>query len=119
MSSNIYVQRICQHCGNEFTARTTVTKYCSDHCAKKAYKRRKKDEKIMQSDQETVAIKSKALLEIQEKDFLSLDDAARLLGVSRTTLYRMRKDGALRFATVGKKKVISRKSINELVNPTS
>jgi hypothetical protein len=29
MSSNIKIQRICQHCGNEFTARTTTTLYCS------------------------------------------------------------------------------------------
>ncbi len=28
MSSNIKLQRICQHCGNEFTAKTTVTQYC-------------------------------------------------------------------------------------------
>ncbi|MFA6334291.1 MAG: CHC2 zinc finger domain-containing protein [Bacteroidales bacterium] len=30
MGSNIRVQRICQYCGKEFTARTTVTKYCGD-----------------------------------------------------------------------------------------
>ena len=46
MSSNIRVQRICQFCGKEFTARTTVTKYCSDVCAKRAYKARKRTEKV-------------------------------------------------------------------------
>lgn len=119
MSSNIRVQRICQHCGIEFTAKTTVTKYCGDDCAKKAYKKRKKEEKIGKSDQETQAIVSKPFLAVQEKDYLSLEEAATLLGVSRTTLYRMRKEGALTFATIGRKKVISRKHIDHLFNPAS
>uniref|UniRef100_UPI0028B10B01 hypothetical protein n=1 Tax=Sphingobacterium multivorum TaxID=28454 RepID=UPI0028B10B01 len=38
MSSNIKIKKICQQCGQEFIARTTVTKYCGDNCAKKAYK---------------------------------------------------------------------------------
>jgi excisionase family DNA binding protein len=117
MSSNIRVQRICQNCGKEFTAKTTVTKYCGDDCAKRAYKKRKKEEKIAQSNTETAVIKTLPILEIQEKEFLSLEEAATLLGVSRTTLYRMRRDGSLKFGAVGKKKVISRKSIDQLVNP--
>ena len=118
MSSNIKVQRICQHCGNEFTAKTTVTKYCGDNCAKRAYKKRKKEEKIGASNKETIEIVAQPIRAIQEKDFLSLDEAAKLLSVSRTTLYRMRKDGAIQFAVIGKKKVISRKSIDQLFNPT-
>tara|TARA_A100000171_G_scaffold566_2_gene790 strand:- start:3448 stop:3807 length:360 start_codon:yes stop_codon:yes gene_type:complete len=116
MSSNIRVKRICQNCGREFTAKTTVTKYCGDDCAKRAYKKRKKEEKITQSNTETAVIKTLPILEIQEKEFLSLDEAAKLLGVSRTTLYRMRKDGSLQFGKIGKKKVITRKSIDKLVN---
>jgi len=46
MSSNIRVLRICKLCGEEFIAKTTVTKFCGDRCAKRAYKARKKDEKI-------------------------------------------------------------------------
>lgn len=38
MSSNIKIKKICQHCGLEFIARTTVTKYCCHKCAQKAYK---------------------------------------------------------------------------------
>ena len=46
MSSNIRVPKICQHCGTEFIAKTTVTKFCTDNCAKRAYKVRKRNEKI-------------------------------------------------------------------------
>ena len=38
MSSNIFSQRICEECGNQFTTRTTVTRFCGDRCAKRAYK---------------------------------------------------------------------------------
>ena len=46
MSSNIRIPKICQHCGNEFIAKTTKTQYCGDNCAKRAYKARKKKAKL-------------------------------------------------------------------------
>ncbi|PJJ76468.1 hypothetical protein BXY57_2088 [Thermoflavifilum aggregans] len=46
MSSNIRLQKTCQYCGNRFTAKTTVTQFCSDTCVKRAYKPRKRNEKI-------------------------------------------------------------------------
>lgn len=38
MSSNIFVNRVCQWCGKEFVARTTTTNYCSHRCSGLAYK---------------------------------------------------------------------------------
>jgi len=46
MSSKIEITKVCQHCGNEFIAKTTVTKFCSHACAVKNYKQRKKAEKL-------------------------------------------------------------------------
>ncbi|MFL0131990.1 hypothetical protein [Tenacibaculum maritimum] len=46
MSSNIRIEKKCFFCGTTFIARTTVTKHCSNSCAKKAYKARKRKEKI-------------------------------------------------------------------------
>ena len=40
------IPKVCQYCGQEFVARTTVTQYCSDNCAKRAYKKRKREEKM-------------------------------------------------------------------------
>lgn len=119
MSSNIYVQRICQHCGNEFTARTTVTKYCSDICAKRAYKLRKKEEKVDQSNQETLAIKSAPIKAIQEQDFLNIQETCELLGISRMTLYRMIKDGRIPATKIGRRTIIARKNIDQLFNTAS
>jgi hypothetical protein len=50
MSSNIKITRICQHCGHEFVAKTTVTKYCDKTCAKRAYKARIKKQKVAESE---------------------------------------------------------------------
>lgn len=114
MSSNIRIQRICQHCGTEFTAKTTVTKYCGDNCAKRAYKKRKKEEKIGQSNQETLAVKTAPIKTIQEQDFLNIQETCELLGISRMTLYRMIKDGRIKATKIGRRTIIARKNINHL-----
>lgn len=119
MSSNIRVQRICQHCGNEFTAKTTVTKYCGDNCAKRAYKKRKKDEKIGKSNQETIEIKAVPVKALQEQDFLNIQETCELLGISRMTLYRMIRDNRIQATKIGRRTIIARKNIDHLFNITS
>jgi len=76
MSSNIHIQRICQHCGNEFTARTTVTQYCGDACSKRAYKARVKAGKVEVSNKETQRIKTQPIEELKLKAFLSIAEPA-------------------------------------------
>ena len=82
MSSNIRVQRVCEYCKTEFTAKTTVTKYCGDRCAKMAYKQRKKNEKIIVSNTETLKVKTQSIEEVKAKEFLTVRDAAKLLNCS-------------------------------------
>ncbi|MEO0553625.1 MAG: helix-turn-helix domain-containing protein [Bacteroidota bacterium] len=119
MSSNIRVQRICQHCGNEFTAKTTVTKYCGDDCAKRAYKKRKKEEKIGKSNEETIEIKAATVKAIQEQDFLNIQETCELLGISRMTLYRMIRDNRIQATKIGRRTIIARKNIDHLFNISS
>jgi predicted transcriptional regulator len=87
MASNIRIQKICQHCGKEFTAKTTVTKYCGDPCSKKAYKARKREEKIQDANNETKRIKNQSILDIQAKQFLTVRDVATLLNCSVRSVY--------------------------------
>ena len=56
MSTNIEVQRVCQYCSCVFTARTTVTRFCSNACSSKAYKANVKSLKIKLSNNETQRI---------------------------------------------------------------
>jgi len=103
MSTNIRVQRICQHCSTEFTARTTVTRYCSDQCSKRAYKARKRKEKIQESNTQTHRIKSQPIEELKAKEFLSVRDVATLLGCSMRTAYRLIDNGTLKAVNLAKR----------------
>lgn len=103
MSSNIKVQRICQHCGNEFTARTTVTQYCSDVCAKYAYKVRVKAAKIEFSNAETQLIKSKPIEDLKAKEFLTVRDVATLLNCSVRSAYYYIESGNIKAVNLGQR----------------
>lgn len=89
MSSNIQVTRICQFCEKEFTAKTTKTKFCSLSCGSKAYKKRTRQQKIATSNLETITIKSKPILELKDKEFLTVKEVSLLLGFSTMTIYRL------------------------------
>lgn len=103
MSSNIQVQRICKYCGNEFTARTTVTQYCGDVCAKKAYKVRLRAAKVEASNKETVSIKVKPVEELQAKDFLTVREVAILLNCSLRSVYYHIESGSIKAVNLGQR----------------
>lgn len=114
MSSTIRIQRICQHCGNEFTARTTVTQYCGDNCAKRAYKARLRASKVEDSNNQTQRIKNKPIEELKAKEFLTVRDAAKLLNCSRQTIYSLINSGKLKGVNLKEKKtIIHRSAINK------
>ena len=110
MSSNIRIVKTCEFCKKEFIARTTVTKTCSDHCAKRLYKLRQKERKIEQAEvKEEIKRKPKAFITeeeirvIQAKEYLTLKEAALLLNVSQLTLRRWILAGRIASFKVGKK----------------
>jgi excisionase family DNA binding protein len=106
MSTNIKVQRICQHCGKEFTAKTTVTQYCGDDCAKRAYKARKRSVKIESSNKETTQVITKPIEELKAQEFLSVRNVAKLIGSSRQTIYNLINSGKLKAVNILEKKTI-------------
>ncbi len=114
MSSNIRVPKICQHCGKEFIAKTIVTKYCGDNCAKRAYKKRKRDEKVQEVAPVAVQKAQHNQSQIKHKDFLSIAETCELLGASRMTLYRQIKNGTINAAKIGRRTIIKRTEIEKL-----
>ncbi len=87
MSSNIQVQRICEYCGIEFTAKTTVTRLCSKKCSKAKYKAKIKAGKIEKSNIETQRIKTQPIEILKAKDFLTVKEVAILLSCSVRSVY--------------------------------
>lgn len=115
MSSNIQVQRICKHCGNEFTARTTTTIYCSHRCNSSAYKANQRAGKVEQSNKETQRIKTQPIEQLKAKAFLSIADTCKLIGISRRTVYRIIERGELITGKAGKRTIIRRSDLEQLL----
>jgi excisionase family DNA binding protein len=117
MSSNIEVQRICQFCGKEFTARTTVTQYCGDNCAKRAYKARQRASKVAISNKETLSIKTKPIEELKAKEFLTVREVASLLNCSVRSVYYYIKCGNIKAVNLAERSTrIKRSDIDKLFN---
>ena len=115
MSSKIEVQRICQHCGKEFTARTTVTQYCGDNCAKRAYKVRVRAVKIDQSNKETQRIKNQPIEELKAKEFLTVREVSSLLNCSIRSAYHYIESGKIRAVNLGQRATrVKRSEIDRL-----
>lgn len=114
MSSKIEITKICQYCGEKFTARTTVTKCCSNTCAKKHYKQRKKAEKL--SEVKTVSTQKTeySLSQLTDKEYLSIADTCQLLGASRMTIYRQIKNGNINAVKLGRRTIIRKSDIENL-----
>lgn len=110
MSSNIKIQRICQHCGNEFTARTTTTLYCSHRCNSATYKAKQRAGKVEQSNKETQRIKSQPIEELKAKEFLSVTQVSKLIGCSRQNVYNLINTGKLKATNILLKKTIVKRS---------
>ncbi|MDR3712855.1 MAG: hypothetical protein P4L51_08570 [Puia sp.] len=103
MSGNIRIVKICEFCQDEFVAKTTVTQCCSDACAKRLYKVKKRDEVISRAKLETMIkqeaeafITEEQVKVIQAKEWLTLVEAALLLNVSPLTLRRWTLSGKVR-----------------------
>jgi len=86
MSSNIELAKKCEYCQGIFTAKTTITRYCSHKCNQRHYKHLRRDEKLKKVFEPLIPKSEQVLL---SKDFLSIPEAAQLAGVSERTIFRM------------------------------
>ena len=103
MSSKIEVQRICQHCGNEFTARTTVTRFCSHRCASAAHKQKVRAGKVEQSNKQTQQIKTQPIEDLKAKEFLTVREVAQLLNCSIRSAYYHIESGTIKAVNLGQR----------------
>lgn len=116
MSSKMEITRICQFCGNEFIARKTVTKYCSQKCASKAYKQRQREAKIENNNKKERLSKpnSTDLSILRDREYFTVSKAALLLGVSRATMYRYLAANIIKSLVIRGKTFVRRQDIDIL-----
>lgn len=120
MSSNISIQKVCEYCGKDFTAKTTVTRCCSDDCAKKAYKARKRAEMINNAI-EVVEVKKqkkvKPIEDLREREFLTAKEVSILLNCSVRSVYYYISNGIIEATNLGNRLTrIKRSNIDKLFN---
>jgi len=110
----MHIPKVCIFCGNEFIAKKISSKTCSDNCAKRLYKKHKRDEKLITLptiDEQKVQIASTYL---KDKEFLSIAETCLLLGASRMTIYRLSISGVIKVAKIGRRTIIKRTEIDKL-----
>ena len=132
MSSTIKLPKFCDHCGKAFIAQKTTTQFCGHPCASRAYKKRKREEKVnaeFKNQQSKIVSASPVVAtetlsnpiagnhtNLRDKEFLSILEVAILLGASRWTIQRMIKSNRLPVAKLGSRTIIKRASIDNLFN---
>ena len=121
MSSNIEVTRICEYCSKVFVARTTKTRYCSHTCNRRAYKLQLKQDKIQQSDEETLQEMQPPQADIVpttiviQKEMINVKELAVILGVSERTLFRLIKEEQFPKIKVGRRLLFSKRTVIDFI----
>lgn len=116
MSSKLEISKVCLCCGDVFIARTLYTRYCSHACNQKHYKQVKRAEKLAKHQTVNKAQQQSAptLPSIEQKAFLSIKEAATLLGASERTIQRLIAKNVIRVAKLGRRCIIQRLEIDKL-----
>jgi excisionase family DNA binding protein len=78
--------------------RQQKTQYCSLKCSSRAYKAKTRKSKIEESNKQTEIARHPLPEAVKTKDFLSVNQASTLFGISRRTIYRIISRGELDIA---------------------
>ena len=121
MSSNIRINKICKHCGEVFVAKTFKTQFCSHSCNSKDYKKREKIRRMEESKEEYKSnlknskSESMNMEELKSKIYLSIAEVCLLVGMSDSTIRKFVKEGRLKTIRLGKKHLILKSQIENLM----
>lgn len=113
-SRNVY-RKVCQFCGQTFTAYTAVTRYCSKPCADNARKAKLRQEKLnLVTKQEQDKSLELFDLKFQKAEVLSPSTAAVYMGLSRMTIYRYMRCGLIPCIQMPGKTLIKKSDLDKL-----
>jgi excisionase family DNA binding protein len=121
MSSNIRIEKTCEHCKSKFIAKTIYTRFCSHYCNRKAYKLSKLNEKVKNAKRSLAAVPTGRIQDlfdfsaIKEKELLTINEASAFLCITQVTLRRWMQEGIVKSSRIGKKHLIHRSHLNRLL----
>lgn len=100
----------CVNCGKSFESQKITTKYCSHKCNQRHYKLKKRLEKVslletqtLPQSQSKLKVKSIDLIQLRNKEFLTVSELSVLFNCNKKTIYRMIKYGTLIAYNFGKR----------------
>jgi excisionase family DNA binding protein len=114
MAGNFEYKKVCKCCGKTFTAYKSTTNYCCISCANRGHKAALRA-KQLQTDREEIRERNRQKLLSQE--FLSISSAAKLLSISRPTIYKMIVSGELKAIHISKRIVRIKRADLEQTQP--
>ena len=109
------IPKICMFCQKVFEARKSTTRFCSKACNSRDYKERKRQEKIIEAQKDNLEKLAAPLRELQARDYISVSQAAEILGVSRWTIQRAIKQGQLKSIKILGRRIIPQQSFNQFI----
>ena len=81
------IEKKCQWCGKTFIAHSFNARFCSKQCIDTDYKHKERMKKMKEYEVELLK-NSDYIPIVSKKNFLTPTEAAKLLGVGRSTFYR-------------------------------
>ena len=109
------IQKRCKYCGRSFIAHKMTTIYCSPSCNNKDYKRAIREKQIAEYYESHPEGKEQIAKDaLQDKAFLTPREAAKVLGIGKSSVYRELASGLIKAVQMKGKTLIRRKDIERL-----
>ena len=100
-ASKVKIKKVCEWCGQEFIAWKVSTRFCSKQCNSHAYKDAIRKRVLLQTERETMEKAEKiSASKTGNQDYMSIAEAASLLGVTRMTVYNLIYSNVLRASKI-------------------
>ena len=100
-ASKVKIRKVCEWCGQEFIAWKVSTRFCSKQCNSHAYKDAIRKKVLLQTERETMEKAEKiSASKTSNQDYMSIAEAASLLGVTRMTVYNLIYSNVLRASKI-------------------
>ncbi|MCQ2290921.1 MAG: excisionase family DNA-binding protein [Muribaculaceae bacterium] len=91
------IQKRCKYCGGTFIAHKMTTIYCSPSCNNKDYKQKIREKQIADYQaQHPIPKPATPKSPLNDKQFLTPREAAKVLGVGKSTVYRELASGLIK-----------------------
>ena len=116
--SKLKIPKVCEQCHKPFEAKTITTRFCSNSCASKNGKERKKQEKELQEKEKILEKYADKIAILQHREFISVSEAVVLFGISKSTIHRLIKQKLIHSVNLGERLTrINKMELKKLFSP--